>query len=667
MWTEVQSSVASHAAASFVNAAAAATLLIIGNAAWADPATPATVTANAQFLHSLPIDDKRDFDDAHRGFMATIPDATVKADDGRIVWSLKDYSFLDTESAPATVNPSLWRQARLNTIHGLFKVTDRVYQVRGFDEANITFVEGTKGLIIVDTLTSVETARAALALYYSQRPHLPIVAIIYTHTHADHFGGVKGLVDEADVRAGKVAVIAPAGFMLEAVSENVLAGPAMRRRATFQFGVLLPKGAEGDVDAGLGKAGFGGTNSLIAPTDSIAKDIDHRTIADVDIEFRLTPHSEAPAEMFLYFPQFKALDLAEDATHTMHNLLPLRGAQVRDANQWAKYLDGALASYGDKTEVAFAQHHWPTWGASNVHAYLTKQRDLYKYTHDQTVRLMNFGYTPNEIAEQLRLPSTLSQEPSVRGLYGTLSHNSKAVYQSYLGWYDGNPAHLNPLPPVESARKLVEYMGGSAAVMAKAQADFSAGQYRWVAQVMNEVVFAEPDNRDVRLMQAAALEQLGYQAESASWRTAYLEAANELRNGAPAGRAAISPPDVVTALSMEQIIDSLAVRVDGDKADGKTIRLRWRFTDTHETYMLNLEDAALTALAGERPGTVDATLTSTRTTLNAILLKKTTFADAFSSGAVAVDGSRSKVVELFGTLDELPSTFPVVTPKPAAH
>jgi alkyl sulfatase BDS1-like metallo-beta-lactamase superfamily hydrolase len=643
---------------------AAAASIFASALASADPATQATAAANSRVLQALPFEDRRDFDDAHRGFVATVPDATVRAADGHLVWSQKDYGFLDAETAPATVNPGLWRQARLNSIHGLFKVTDHIYQVRGFDIANITFVESAHGLIVIDALTAMESAHAALELYYSQRPRVPIVAVIYTHSHADHFGGIKGLIDEGDVKAGRISVIAPAGFMEEAVSENVVAGPAMRRRAVFQFGNQLPIGPEGAVDAGLGKARFDGSSSLIAPTDSIDKPLDHRTIDGVEIEFQLTPHSEAPAEMFLYFPQFKALDLAENATHTLHNLLPLRGAQVRDANNWAKYLNQALASYGDRTDVVFAQHHWPTWGPANVVAYMTKQRDLYKYLHDQTVHLMNFGYTPNEIAEQLRLPPSLDREWAARGLYGTLSHDAKAVYQRYLGWYDGNPAHLNPLPTAEGARKLVEYMGGSAAVMARAKADFAAGQYRWVAQVMNEVVFAEPDNRAARALQAGALEQLGYQAESATWRNAYLEGAAELRTGEPpvhAGPAGAG--DTIAALSLDQIFDFLAVRVDADKADGKRIRLRWHFTDTGQTYVLNLENSALTYLPGDESSAVDASLTLTRTTFNAILLKQTSFAKAFVTGGVSVRGSPLAVLELFRTLDEFPAAFPVVTPR----
>ena len=446
-----------------------------------------------------------------------------------MIFSLKDYAFLAHEQAPDTVNPSLWRQARLNMNNGLFQVTDRIYQVRGFDISNMTIIEGSRGLIVIDPLVSTEVARAALELYWQHRGRKPVTAVIYTHTHVDHFGGVRGVVDEADVKAGNVAIIAPDRFMEEVTKENVLVGTPMIRRAMFQFGAMLPKGPRGQVDAGLGKVISGGTVTLIPPTQIIRQPIETHVVDGVEIVFQLAPETEAPAEMHMFYPGLRALNLAENATHNLHNIYPIRGAQVRDANAWAKYLNEARDRFATKSDVVFAQHHWPVWGNSRLLDYLAKQRDTYKYLHDQTLRLINHGYRSAEIAERLALPKGLDKEWHVRGYYGTFSHNAKAIYQRYLGWYDANPANLNPLPPAERAKKTVAYMGGAEAVIAKAREDFAKGEYRWVADAMSQVVFAEPDNRAARELAADAMEQMGYQAESATWRNAYLFGALELR------------------------------------------------------------------------------------------------------------------------------------------
>ena len=418
------------------------------------PAEPTVAAANRAVLSQLPFSDRQDFEDANRGFVATVsnsPNADL-------------YKFLQ-QSAPPTVNPSLWRQAQLNAINGLFKVADGVYQVRGFSIANMTIVEGATGLIVIDTLLTVDAARQAIELYYAHRPRKPVVAVVYTHSHGDHYDGVKGVTNEADVQAGKTRVIAPAGFMREAVSESVIAGNPMVRRAEYQFGITLPRTDRGNVDAGLGKwdPGFSvGERSLIAPTDTIAMPVENRTIDGVAMVFQLAPASEAPAEMQIYLPQSHVLDMAENATHTLHNLLPLRGTEVRDAKGWSHYISDALERFGSDTQVLIAQHHWPVWGNDRVRERLENQRDLYKYVHDQTVRMMDHGLAPAEIAEALTAPPGLENDWSTRGYYGTLSHDAKAVYQKYLGWFDGNPADLNPLPPVESAKKYVEYMGGAA-------------------------------------------------------------------------------------------------------------------------------------------------------------------------------------------------------------
>ena len=443
--------------------------LLAPYAATAQPndAEPATRAVNETVARSLPLADRADFEDAQRGLIAPLPGGVIAGAAGAPpAWNLKLYDFLKGDAAPPTVNPSLWRQAQLNLANGLFKVADRVYQVRGLDIANITIVEGDTGLILTDTTLSVPTAQAALELYYLHRPKKPVVALIYTHSHIDHFGGARGLISDADAASGKVKVIAPSGFMEHAVAENVIAGNAMSRRAQFQFGAPLPVGARGQVDAGLGKALALGAVSLIPPNDTIQQSYETRNIDGVEIEFHLVPGSEAPSEMISYYPQFKVLKMAEDTTHTLHNLYTLRGAAVRDGRLWSKYIGDALDRYGDRTDVVIAQHNWPVWGRDRVAGYLRKQRDVYKFIHDQSVRLMNYGLTPTEIAERLTLPASLANEFAARGYYGSVSHNAKAVYQFYLGWYDANPADLNPLPRAEQARKEIDYMGGADAVLA---------------------------------------------------------------------------------------------------------------------------------------------------------------------------------------------------------
>ena len=627
-------------------------------------ATPTTQAQNRAVLGALPFADTQDFEDARRGFLGTLPEVEIKNDRGRVVWSLKEYGFLGEEGAPPTVNPSLWRQARLNMSHGLFQVTDRIYQIRGFDISNMTIIEGDRGLIVIDPLISTEVARAGLDLYITHRGRRPVTAVIYTHSHTDHYGGVRGVVDEADVRAGAVEIIAPAGFMEEIVSENVLAGVPMIRRAQFQFGATLPKGPRGQVDAGPGKVTSRGTVTLIPPTRIVTAPIETHRIDGVEIVFQLAPETEAPAEMHMFYPALRALNLAENATHNLHNIYPIRGAQVRDANAWARYLNEALDRFGRDADVVFAQHHWPVWDNHRVLDFLTKQRDLYKYLHDQTVRLMNHGWKAAEIAERLALPKSLAGAWHVRGYYGTLSHNSKSGYQRYLGWYDANPANLNPLPLVERGLKYVEYMGGAEAAIARARRDFERGEYRFVAEAMSHVVFADPSNTEARQLGADALEQLGYAAESATWRNAYLLGAFELRKGQPntAARAAISP-DVVRAMSLEHVFDYLGVRLNGDRAEGRRIVINWVFPDLARPYVLNLENCALTYLADRRSERADATVTLDRATLDRLILRETTFVDAAQGGLARIEGDAAKVVELFSLLDDFALMFEVVEPK----
>ena len=574
---------------------------------------PATLKANADMAKTLPFANREDFDDAMRGFIATTPDALVPGTGPRPVWNMKPYDFLKQNEAADSVNPSLWRQAQLNAIHGLFKVTERVYQVRGFDISNMTIIEGDTSLIIIDTLFTAETARAALALYYQHRPNKPVGTVIYSHSHADHYGGVKGVTSEADVTAGTVQVLAPAGFMAAVAGESVMAGTAMSRRAQYQFGGFLSPGPRGHVDTGLGKKASVGAVTLIAPTGTIDKTTDKRVIDGVEIVFQLVPGSEAPSEMLMYFPQFRVLDMTEDVTHNMHNLYTIRGSEVRDGNLWSRYIGEAIETFGANSEIVIAQHHWPVTGQKRVIALLKKHRDLYKFINDQSLRLLNQGYTPAEIAETLHLPASLEQDWSARGYYGTLSHNAKAVYQKYLGWYDANPADLNPLPPVENARKTVDYMGGPDAVIARARGDFAKGEYRWVASAMNQVVFADPANRAARELGADALEQLGFQAEAGTWRNAYLVGAMELRNGVPkVGGGGSANADTLKALNTEMVFDYLGVRLNATKAEGKTMVINWRFTDSKEQFVLNLENSALTYLKGRQAANADAAVTLAR-------------------------------------------------------
>jgi alkyl sulfatase BDS1-like metallo-beta-lactamase superfamily hydrolase len=629
-------------------------------------AEPATRAANDAFTKSLPFSDRADFADARRGFIATLPDGAIAGPGGRPAFDTKPYAFLQKDEVPATVNPSLWRQAQLNAVNGLFKVSERVYQVRGLDIANMTIIEGDTGLILIDPLLSNETAKAALDLYLQNRPAKPVTAVIYTHSHADHFGGAKGVMSAEDAASGRVKVIAPDKFMEHAVAENVIAGNAMSRRAQYQFGSALPVGERAQIDTGLGKALSKGTISLIPPNDVIKQAYEIRIIDGVEIEFHLVPGSEAPAEMIMYFPQFKLLNMAEDANHTMHNLYTIRGAEIRDGRLWSRYIGEAIERYGDKTDAVIAQHHWPIWGNERIVAFLKKQRDLYKFIHDQSVRLLNHGLTSTEIAEQLKLPASLANDWASRGYYGTLSHNAKAVYQFYLGWYDANPADLNPLPRAEMAKKQMEYMGGAEAVLKRGRDDFAAGQYRWVASVMSQLVFADPLNKDARNLGADALEQLGYQSEAATWRNAYLLGAAELRGGLAAAQGgSTANAELLKGVSIDLAFDFLGVRLNAAKAEGKTIVVNWTFTELNQSYVMNLENSALTHTSGKLASNADVSVTLTRATLDAITLKQRTFASSIASGDVSISGNPLKLAELFGLLDEFSPGFEIVEPRKA--
>jgi alkyl sulfatase BDS1-like metallo-beta-lactamase superfamily hydrolase len=630
-------------------------------------ASASVIAQQAAMLKALPFSDTRDFDEAVRGFLGTIDHARITSEQGRVVWSLEPYGFLSDAEAPATVNPSLWRQSRLNMNHGLFEVVPGVYQIRGLDIANMTLIEGDKGVIVVDTLTSIEGARAAMELYFQHRGKRPVAAVIFSHTHTDHWGGARGVIDDAMLAGGQVPIIAPNLFMEHAVSENIIAGPAMLRRAQYQFGPFLAKGPRGQVDCGLGKSMAAGAVALLRPTDLIMATGDKRTIDGLEFEFQMAPNSEAPAEMHFFVPRYKLLNLAENCTHNFHNLLPFRGADVRDALAWSKYLGEALQMWGGKADAMCGQHHWPVWGHERIDSMIRQQRDIYKFAHDQTIRLMNHGLTAAEIAETIKLPASLEGAWHGRGYYGHIRHNVKAIYQKYLGWYDANPVNLDPLPPVASGKKYVEYMGGADAILTRAQTDFAKGEFRFVAQAVSHLVFAEPDNAAARALLADTLEQLGYAAESATWRNAYCFGAQELRLGIPkAPPRPTMPRETLAALRTEQLWDVLGVRLNGPKAEGKHIVLNWSFTDTREDFILTLENCALTYISRAQSPAADAGFTLARGTLDEVIAKQTSFPEAVAAGKIKFTGNAARLAELMGLMDEFPRMFEIVEPKRTA-
>ena len=621
-------------------------------------ATQATLDANARLASQLPPDTGEDFADANRGFIGTIPGGKIADPSGRVFWDMSAFAFA-TGPAPDTVNPSLWRQAQLNGMHGLFEVTPGVYQVRNFDLSNITFIEGERGFVVIDPLISSETAAAALALMRQHRGDKPVTAVIYTHSHVDHYGGVRGVLSDADIAAG-LQIIAPDGFLKEAVSENVLLGNAMNRRATYMYGSLLPRGPRGHVDAGLGKAVSMGQVSLVPPTHSVMTTGERMVVDGVEIVFQVTPDTEAPAEMNFFFPQFGALCMAENCSCHLHNIYTPRGAQVRDAKSWSHYINEAIDLFAADTKVLFASHHWPRWGAGKAEGFLRKQRDLYKYIHDQTLRMANHGLNATEIGEALALPPSLAAEWYTRGYYGTLNHNAKAVYQRYLGWFDGNPANLHKLPPVEAGQRYVDLAGGAAALLAKARLAFEEGDYRWVAELVNHLVFADPTNEEARLLQAEALEQMGYQAESGPWRSFYLTGAQELRYlRPPSATPRQAAGNQLRSLPADALLDSLSVRLNGDKAGAADLSMTLAFTESGETFALTVENAVLHHTAGKVPG---PTVSLTCAILVQLVLGETTLEAAISSGSVSIEGPKAPLETLLSWLDRFDFWFEIVLP-----
>ncbi|MER7785243.1 alkyl sulfatase dimerization domain-containing protein [Streptomyces albidoflavus] len=625
------------------------------------PAQPAVAEANRAVLGRFPFDDRRDFEDARYGFLGTAGDQLIRGGDGRMVWDLGAYGFLEGE-CPETVNPSLWRQSALASDHGLFEVAEGVYQVRGFDLSNMTLVEGERGVFVIDPLLCAETAAAALALYRAHRGDRPVTGVLYTHSHADHFGGVRGVVTDAEVAAG-VPVLAPEGFLAHAVSENVYAGTAMNRRATYMYGAALPRGERGQIGAGLGQTLSTGVVGLVPPTADITRTGQTETVDGIRMVFQLTPGTEAPAELNIHFPDRAALCMAENATHNLHNLLTLRGAQVRDPRVWARYLTEAIALFGEETDVAFASHHWPVRGKERVRAFLSEQRDVYAYLHDQTLRLLNEGFTALEIAERLELPPALERAWHTHGYYGSVSHNAKAVYQRYLGWFDGNPAHLWEHPPAEAARRYVDFMGGADEVVRRARESFAEGDFRWVAQVVHHVLFAEPDHAEARALQADALEQLGYGSENGTWRNFFLMGALELREGVAGSPTDTVTPDLLSALTLEQLGDTLAIRVDGPRAWDAELAVRFRLTDG-EPFVLRLRNGVLTHDRGTPPLEVapDAEFTLDEATLRAVLVGEVAPDVLAARDDVGVKGEPGTLAELFAHLGEPDPEFAIVTP-----
>lgn len=624
------------------------------------PASATTAAANQAFGAAYDLSSPQDFDDATRGLVARLPDALIRDARGETVWDGRPFQFIQGD-APASVNPSLWRQEKLNNAAGLFKVTDGIWQVRGYDLSNMTLVQGRTGWIVIDPLVTAEAARATLEFAMQHLGRKPVVAVIYTHSHVDHFGGVRGVIDEADVRAGKVAVIAPDGFMDHAVAENVLAGNAMGRRAQYQFGTPLPAGERGAVGSGLGKGLSVGSIGLIPPTDIVKKTGEERVVDGVRIQFMMANGSEAPAEFLFYFPDHKALCLSEVVTANMHNVYTLRGAQMRDALGWSKYINQMLDAF-PQAEVAFRSHHWPVWGAGRIRQHLANQRDAYRYIHDAALHLANQGGKMNDLGNLTYFPKGLRNDFSVHGYYGTLSHNLRAVYSYYLGFYDGNPATLDPLPPAETARRYVRALGGAAAVLQQARAAFDAGDYRWAAELGNHAVMAEPGNAQARALQAAILEQMGYQAESGVWRNAYLVGAQELRQGVQPVRMSAQGPDMVRAMSLDMVFDFIAVRLNHQKVDGLNLGIQVNFTDSSESYALELSNAVLHNTRGRMLASPQATVSLTRPAFYKMLLAGVPLAKLVEAGEVRVEGDARALGAIFGQLGRFEPLFPIVTP-----
>ena len=631
------------------------------------PATARTRADIEAFATSLPPDDGTDAADVARGFIATRTDPVIDKIEPNpwlpISWDLSKSDFVHGP-CPDTVNPSLWRQAGFNAQHGLYEVIDGFYQVRGFDTSTVTFIRGHEGWVVIDPLTTTETARAAFELVTEQLGERPVTAVIYTHSHMDHFGGILGVVSQERIDSGEVPIVAPEGFVKEAVSENLLAGPAMGRRAMYQFGMLLDWDQHGHVDQGLGKGVPTGSSSLVPPTIEITETGQELVLDGVRIEFQLTPESEAPAEMHFYFPDHRALCMAENCTGTMHNVLTLRGALVRDTLMWSRYIDEAMDRWGDVSDVVFASHGWPHWGAEAVNGYLTRQRDLYRWLHDQSMRLINLGYSPNEISANIDLPPGLWADYHCHGYYGTVSHNVRAVYQRYIGFYDGHPSSLDPYEPVEAGRRYVDFMGGMDQLLTRARQSYQAGDHRWVAEVLRHAVFADPTCDEARLLQADAFEQLAYRAEAGPWRDIYLSGAQELRNGSIAIESINRPrPELVTGMDLQQAFDLLAASLDGVAAAAiGPLATDWYLDDTGDTVRLELSNGTLHSLPGATHASADVVVHGDRSQLNRLFGSDATGASLLDEGAITAEGDTDRLLALFACVTDFPRFYNIIEP-----
>ena len=627
-----------------------------------DGASPSTTAIYEHAADRFDWSDTGDFDAAWRGLVAAYPDSEIRAADGRVVWRFADAAALRATPTPPTVHPLLWRQQQLNAISGLFRVADGVYQLRGFDLANMTIIEGTRGVIVVDPLTSVEVSAAALEFYYAHRPRRPVSAVIYTHSHLDHFGGVRGVVSTEEVASGAVPVIAPANFMAEAVAENLTAGNAMLRRTIYYSGLMLQPGPFGSVGAGLGPGVANGTQSFIAPTEEIAVPVATRTIDGVDFVFMDAGGTEAPSEFVFFLPQSGVLNVAEVAVHTMHNVLTPRGAKVRDAGLWAQVIEAMMTRFGADTEVLIGQHHWPSWGREAALTHLAAQRDAYKAVHDRALHLANQGVTLGEMSDAMERPAGLAANFAVQDHYGTFGSAGQATYQYYLGWYDGNPAHLDQLPPTESAARYVAYMGGADTVLARARDDFATGQYRWVAEVLDRVIFADPANAAARELQAQTLTQLGYQQSSATWRNVYLTAARELRGGVvpipPAARSA----EYLTSMTAPMLLDYAGIALSPQRSAEFDVALDITFTDLGEAYRVSVAGGLLHYAVAAPADPATTTLELDRATFDALLTQRLTLSDAVAAGRVTLSGDLTAGGRFFALFDRFAPDFPIVTP-----
>ncbi len=623
------------------------------------PASPATIAAQREAAATLPADGTRDAEFVKRGFLATRNDPLIRNAQGDVVWNLAAYDFVEGK-APDTVHPSLWRHMRYLKHHGLFEVSEGIWQVRGFDLSNMTVVRGETGWIIIDPLTTAEVANAALELVNETLGERPVTAVIYSHSHADHFAGVRGVVDEADVRAGKVSIIAPDHFMDEASSENVMAGGAMLRRAAYQFGSGLEPGTKGQMGSGIGTAVSTGTLTLIAPTDTIERTGDTRVVDGVNLEFQIVSGSEAPAELNVYVEPAKTFLAAEIATCTMHNILTPRGAKVRDTRAWAAYLDEAVQVYAPKSDTVMSSHCWPQFGNKAGTAWLAAHRDNYRYLHDQTVRRMNTGSTMAEIAEEVTLPDTLASEWANHGYYGTYSHNSKAIYQYYLGWFDAVPANLHAHPPVARATRMIQALGGADRVITLAENAMAEGDYRWSSDLLQQLVFAAPENAAAKALLADSYEQQGYQAESAIWRNQFLVAAKDLREGSTALIVSQSP-DLIGAIETGLLLDSTASRFDPGKLSSGPVAIQIHLTDSGEAAAIEANNRVMIGRVGQQLEAPDVTIRGPRQMLLGMLFLKIPVEQMQGAG-LQVEGNANAMQALIDALDPMPAGFEIVSP-----